>query len=146
MAAPTPSPFEGSNFIVDLGAGDDTSIARVDFPVALLDEVAYRSGNDKTAEPRKQPGLASYSHLVLHRGLTTNPDLWNWWEQARNGDPAVDREVRVKLLDASRQPVLTWRFRSAFPAVYRLGPLDAASSDIVIETVELAFDSMDTET
>jgi phage tail-like protein len=146
MAAPTPSPFEGSNFIVDLGAGDDTSIARVDFPVALLDEVAYRSGNDKTAEPRKQPGLASYSHLVLHRGLTTNLDLWNWWELAREGDPTVDRDVRVRLLDAGRQPVLAWRFRNAFPAVYRLSPLDAASNDIVVETVELAFDSMDTET
>ena len=146
MAAATPSPFEGSNFLVDLGAGDDTSITRVDVPLALLDEIAYRSGNDKTAEPRKQPGLASYSHLVLHRGLTTNLDLWNWWEQARNGDPTVDRDVRVKLLDASRQPVLTWRFRNAFPAVYRLSSLDATSSDIVMETVELAFDSMDTET
>ena len=140
-----PDPFEGSHFVVDLGTGDDASIARVDLPVAVLDEVAHRSGNDKAAEPRKQPGLASYSHLVLHRGLTTNLDLWNWWEQARNGDPSVDREVRVKLLDAAHQPVLTWRFRNAFPAVYRLSRLDAASSDVVIETVELAFDSMDVE-
>lgn len=143
---PTPGPLEGSNFLVDFGAGDDTSIARVDLPVALLDEVAYRSGNDKANETRKQPGLASYSHLVLHRGLTTNADLWNWWEAARNGDPAVDREVRIKLLDATHQPVLAWRFRNAFPAVYRLSPLDAAASDAVIETVELAFDSMDLET
>jgi phage tail-like protein len=140
-----PDPFEGSNFVVDLGAGDDTSISRVDFPVAVLDEVAYRSGNDKAAEPRKQPGLASYSHLVLHRGLTTNLDLWSWWEQARSGDPTVDRDVRVKLLDSTHQRVLTWQFRHAFPAVYRLSPLDAASSEVVIETVELAFDSMDVE-
>jgi phage tail-like protein len=146
MAAPTPSPLEGSNFLVDLGAGNDASIARVDFPVALLNEVAYRSGNDRTAEPRKQPGLASYSHLVLHRGLTTNLDLWSWWEQARVGDSAVDRDVRVKLLDAGRQPVLTWLFRSAFPAVYRLSPFDAAANDVITETVELAFDSMDAET
>jgi hypothetical protein len=41
----------------------------------MLDEVAYRSGNDKTVEPRRQPGLASYSHLVLHRGLSANLDL-----------------------------------------------------------------------
>ncbi len=41
--------------------------------------------------------------------------------------------------------VLTWRFRNAFPVVYRLSPLDAAASDLVIETVELAFDSMDVE-
>ena len=140
-----PDPLEGSNFVVDLGAGDDTSIARVDLPVAMLDEVAYRSGNDTTVEPRRQPGLASYSHLVLHRGLSANLDLWNWWKQARSGDPAVDRDVRVRLFDATRQPVLTWRFRNAFPVVYRLSPLEAASSDAVIETIELAFDSMDTE-
>ncbi len=146
MATPTPGPLEGSNFVVDLGAGDDTSIARVDLPVAVVDEVAYRSGNDKTAEPRKQPGLASYSHLVLHRGLTSNLDLWHWWEQARGGDATVDRDVRVRLLDPSRQPVLTWRFRNAFPVSYRLSPLDATSSDIVVETVELVFDSMDAET
>ena len=64
---------------------------------------------------------------------------------SRGGDPSVDRDVRVKLLDATHQPVLTWRFRNAFPAVYRLSPLDASSSDVVEETVELAFDSMDAE-
>ena len=140
-----PDPLEGSNFLVDFAGTDDASFSHVDLPVALLDEVAYRSGDDKANEPRKQPGLASYSHLVLSRGLTTNLDLWSWWEAARNADPAVDRTVVVKLLDGTGQLVLTWKFRNAFPAVYRLSPLDAASSDLVIETVELAFDSMDVE-
>lgn len=140
-----PDPLEGSHFIVDFAGTEDASFSHVDLPVAVLDEVAYRSGNDKANEPRKQPGLASYSHLVLSRGLTTNLDLWNWWEAARNGDPAVDRNVVVKLLDGTLQLALTWKFRNAFPAVYRLSPLDAASSDLVIETVELAFDSMDVE-
>ncbi|WP_457254714.1 phage tail protein [Pedococcus sp. P5_B7] len=140
-----PDPLEGSNFIVDFAGTDDASFSHVDLPVALLDEVAYRSGDDRANEPRKQPGLASYSHLVLSRGLTANLDLWNWWEAARNADPAVDRTVVVKLLDGTGQLVLTWKFRNAFPAVYRLSPLDAASSDLVIETVELAFDSMDVE-
>ena len=140
-----PDPLEGSNFLVDFAGTDDASFSHVDLPVALLDEVAYRSGDDKANEPRKQPGLASYSHLVLCRGLTTNLDLWNWWEAARNGDPSVDRNVVVRLLDGTGQLVLSWKFRNAFPAVYRLSPLDAAASDLVVETVELAFDSMDVE-
>ena len=140
-----PDPLEGSNFIVDFAGTDDASFSHVDLPVALLDEVAYRSGDDKANEPRKQPGLASYSHLVLSRGLTTNLDLWNWWEAAHNGDPSVDRNVVVRLLDGTGQLVLSWKFRNAFPAVYRLSPLDAAASDLVVETVELAFDSMDVE-
>lgn len=140
-----PDPLEGSNFIVDIGAGDDASFSRVELPHAVVDEIAYRSGNDKSSETRKQPGLASYSHLVLTRGLTTNLDLWSWWESARNGDSAVDRDVLVRLLDDTRQPVMAWQFRNSFPVVYRLSPLDAAASELVLETIELAFDSMDVE-
>lgn len=139
-------PFEAANFVVDFGgASGAASFSRVELPVAVLDEIAYRSGNDKANEPRKQPGLASYSHLVLSRGLTTDLDLWNWWETARNGDPATDRNVRVRLLDSTGQPVMVWLFRNAFPAVYRVSPLVAGSSEVVLETVELAFDSMDVE-
>jgi phage tail-like protein len=140
-----PDPLEGSNFSVDLGDGVAHSFSRVELPVAVLDEVAYRSGADKSAEPRKQPGRASYTHLVLSRGLTTDLSLWTWWEAARDGDTGIDRAVVVTLLDPTRQPRLRWRFRNAFPVVYRLSPLDTSSGDVVVETVELAFDSMDAE-
>ena len=144
MAAPH-DPFEASNFLVDYGGdGGATTFSHVDLPVAVLDEIAYRSGSDRSNEPRKQPGLASYSHLVLTRGLTAELDLWAWWESTRNGDGA-DRDVVVRLLDATGQPVMTWQFRNAFPAVYRVSPLDAGTSEAVLETVELAFDTMDLE-
>jgi hypothetical protein len=62
-------PFEVSTFVVDYGgASGATTFSHVDLPVAVLDEIAYRSGSDRANEPRKQPGLASYSHLVLTRG------------------------------------------------------------------------------
>jgi phage tail-like protein len=138
-------PFEASTFVVDYGgASGATTFSHVDLPVAVLDEIAYRSGSDRANETRKQPGLASYSHLVLTRGMTSNLDFWDWWESTRNGDGA-DRDVVVRLLDGTGQLVLTWQFRNAFPAVYRVSPLDAASSDVVLETLELAFDTMDIE-
>jgi phage tail-like protein len=144
MAAPH-DPFEASNFVVDYGgASGATTFSHVDLPVAVLDEIAYRSGNDRANEPRKQPGVASYSHLVLTRGMTSDLDLWTWWESTRNGDGA-DRDVVVRLLDGTGQLVMTWLFRNAFPAVYRVSPLDAASSEVVLETLELAFDTMDLE-
>jgi phage tail-like protein len=144
MAGPH-EPFEASNFLVDYGgAGGATLFSHVDLPVAVLDEIAYRSGNDRANEPRKQPGLASYSHLVLTRGMTADLDLWTWWETTRNGAGA-DRDVVVRLLDGTGQLLLTWMFRNAFPAVYRVSPLDAASSDALLETLELAFDTMDIE-
>jgi len=142
-------PYEGSNFLVDLGNGDPHDIRstfiRVELPEAIIDEVAYRSGNEKTNESRKQPGLAKYSHLNLMRGLLGSTDLWDWWKQARQGQPNVDRTVVVTLLDEERSPVWTWRFRNAFPVNYRIAPLDAGRSDIVMEELTLTFDSMDIE-
>ena len=139
------TPFEGSHFSVDLGTGDDKAFSRVELPVATLDEVAHRSGSDRTAEATKAPGLARYSHLVLHRALTTDLDLWHWWVAARSGARDVDRTVRVRVLNEALEPVLTWTFRNAFPVVHRVAVLDAGSSDVVVETLELAFDSMDVE-
>ena len=142
-------PYEGSNFLVDLGIGDPTDIRstffRVEMPNAIIDEVAYRSGNDKTQEARKQPGLAKYDHVVLKRGLLGSTDLWEWWKQAREGQPNVDRNISITLLDEERAPVWIWHLRNAFPVNYRVTALDANCSDIVIEELTLTFDSMDIE-
>jgi len=58
----------------------------------------------------------------------------------------MHREVVVRLLDGAGEPVMAWRFRGAFPAVHRLSPLDTTTRAPVMETVELAFDTMDAET
>ncbi len=144
MAA-TPDPFEGSNFTVEIDGQAGISFSRVELPLAVVDEVAHRSGSDRTSASRKAPGLSHYSHLVLTRGLTADLELWRWWSTARDGDPAVDRNVVVRLLDATRAPALAWQFRNAFPVVYRVTALDASSSALVLETVELAFDTMEAE-
>ena len=142
-------PYEGSNFLVDIGTGDPTDIRstffRIELPNAMIDEVAYRSGNDKTQDARKQPGLAKYDHVTLKRGLLGSTDLWDWWKQAREDQPNVDRNVSITLLDEERSAVWIWHFRNAFPVNYRVTPLDASCSDIVIEELTLTFDSMDIE-
>lgn len=69
-------------------------------------------------------------------------DLFDWWEQVRAGDEYVRRTVTVQPLDERRQTVWAWRFTDAFPAAYRFSPLDADSSDLVGEILELAFTRM----
>jgi phage tail-like protein len=149
MAIQRDHPYEGSNYLVDLGVFDPADIratfCRVELPDAIVDEVAYRSGNEKTQDARKQPGLAKYTHLVLKRGLIGSTDLWEWWKQAREGQSNVDRNITITLLDEERVPVWSWRFRNAFPVNYRVTPLDASSSDIAVEELTLTFDTFDIE-
>jgi phage tail-like protein len=147
MATFRDHPYEASNFLVDMGTYDSSdaraTFFRVELPDATVDVVAYRNGNEKSQESRKQPGLANYGPLVLKRGLSGSTDLWEWWKQAREGQPNVDRNITITLLDEERAAVWTWRFRNAFPVNYRVDPLDAGSSDIAVEELTLTFDSMD---
>jgi phage tail-like protein len=149
MATLRDHPYEGSNFLIDMGVFDPSDIRatffRVELPDAIVDEVAYRSGAEKTQDARKQPGLAKYGHLVLKRGLIGSTDLWEWWKQAREGQSNLDRNITITLLDEERVPVWSWRFRNAFPVNYRVTSLDASCSDIAVEELTVTFDSMDIE-
>jgi phage tail-like protein len=149
MATLRDHPYEGSNFLIDMGVFDPSDIRatffRVELPDAIVDEVAYRSGAEKAQDARKQPGLAKYGHLVLKRGLIGSTDLWEWWKQAREGQSNLDRNIMITLLDEERVPVWSWRFRNAFPVNYRVTSLDASSSDIAVEELTVTFDSMDIE-
>jgi phage tail-like protein len=148
MAVLRAQPYEGSFFVVDLGAGiapgdPQARFLRVELPEARVDDVTYRSGEDPTMAARHEPGLTTYGRLVLKRGLIGSLDLWEWWKQARSGDRNVDRDIAVQLLDEDRAVVWRWRFLRAFPVAYRVTPLDATTSDIVAEIIELTFDAME---
>lgn len=143
MALIRDHPYERSYFLVELGTGSKPSPFRsVDLPVATTEVVASRSGDDKALEPEKRPGLVGYTNLVLTRGLTGETDLFDWWEQVRAGEREVHRDVTVSLLDEAHDTVWTWRFTFAFPTVYRFSQLDADSSELVDEVLELAFTRM----
>lgn len=132
--------YERSFFLVDLGDGSDASPFRcVELPIATTDVVVSRSGTDRTVEPQKRPGLVTYSNLVLVRAVAGRTDLYEWWEQVRSGEADVRRNVTVTLTDERHEPVWTWRFSDAFPAVYRFSSLDADSSELVDEVLELTF-------
>ena len=146
MPGPRPAPLRSSSFLVDCGVNRPEFTA-VELPAATLDVVSYRSGSDRGAGASEQPGDLDYGRLVLHRTVMPGDlDLWTWFAAARDGADGVDRDVTVSLLNARLEPVAGWRFRSAFPAAYRISPLDAASDALVTETVELAFDTMDART
>jgi hypothetical protein len=50
--------------------------------------------------------------------------------------------VTVTLLGADRAPVMTWRFSNARPVVLAYSPLRAHEGEVLMETIEIAFDAM----
>jgi phage tail-like protein len=148
MAIVRERPYLNGNFQVDLGTGDVDSVraafTQVILPDATVLPVEYRAGSERGSESRQLPGAVQYTHLVLRRGLIGETDLYEWWSQARSGDPAVRRNVTVGLLSENRGDVVwRWRFTNAWPTKYTTSSLDAGNENVVLEEIELAFERME---
>ncbi len=143
MATLRERPWLGTNFVVDLGAGEgpEEGFTAVVLPEGVLDVVEYRAGNDNLFSTRKLPGLTRYRNVLLTRGVLGSLSLYEWWDQARNGSRDVFRNVTIQLLSEDRSEVaLTWKIVNAWPVRYHVSDLDADSSEAALETIELAYD------
>jgi hypothetical protein len=126
-----PRPVGNANFLVDLGLGDpeapEAGFAEVLLPPLRSDE----AGADATP-----------SRLVLRRGVTGALDLYAWWDKSRRARKPQPREVTVTLLGPGREPVMRWRFSNARPVSLSYSPLRASEGTVLMETIEIAFDTM----
>ena len=150
MATLRDRPYSRGNFLVDLGTGDPASVqagfAEVVLPDASIETHEYRNGNERANEPRKLIGSASYGNLILKRGVIGSLDLYDWFNQVRNGDTAAYRNVTVQLLSEDRQAVvLTWKLRNASPVRHAFSELAANACEPALEVLELAFERLEIE-
>lgn len=153
MAVLRDNPYANNNFLVDLGTGDDatpdTGLLEVIFPEARLSVESYRSGNDKTSEPRKLLAQTQYGNLILilRRAGIGSLSWYNWWNEARSGNVKnVVRTIRVSLLGEDRAgPVLIWRFPRARPVCHQFSSLHAMGTGAQLESLEIAFERLEME-
>ncbi len=132
-------PYTGANFLVSIGDGDGMApaagFAEVIFPPLVL---------DRSREPGAVPSAPADGLLVLRRGVTGNLDLYKWWDEMRRTQARATRTVVVQLLAGDHASVvMTWRFVRAYPVSVAYSPLRAMDGGILMETMELAFDSVE---
>ena len=139
MAVMRDRPYVNSNFLVDLGTGESNSVtagfAEVIFPVLTTGSTKPRDGD--TA------GANESNRLILKRGLIGALDLYSWWSSAPRGKKPQRRTVKIELLGEDHSIVMTWCFRKAYPTSLSYSPLRATEGGVVMETVELAFASVE---
>jgi phage tail-like protein len=102
----------------------------------------YREGDDVAT--RRLIGRTSYDNVVLKRGLDLNKSLWEWRKEViekRVEDPRATVKIEVWTRGGSPhfgQRVKEYTIKYAWPAIYELEEMSADTSDVLIETVELA--------
>lgn len=135
-------PYNSFNFAVEFDG-----IARMHFQEAnglesAIDIVEHREGGDNITT-RKLPGMVKYSNIVLKWGLTDEIELYNWHRQWATGDPAAKRvSGSIVLYDRQRTEKRRWNFTNAWPCKWTGPAFNAESSEVAIETLELAHEGV----
>lgn len=105
-----------------------------------VDVIEFHDGNDLTL--RKRPGRARYSNIVLKRGYTNNPELWDWTKAVLDG--TVERKSgSVIMLDDAGGEITRYNFFEGWPCRWRGFDFDAASLGTSVEELEIAVERIE---
>jgi len=134
-------PYAGFNYLVsidDVEVAGFSEVSGLDFEIEAIE---YRDGADVEPRVRKVPGLRKYGNITLKRGITGQNAFWAWVLEALEG-PVSRRNGTISLLDEARQAVVMWHFTDGWPCKYRGPDLNAAASEIAIESVEICHEGL----
>lgn len=149
MAVLRDQPYGNYNFLVDIGDGAEgpqAGFSEVILPTAEIEVIEYRNGNAKESGVIKLPGRQRYDNLVLKRGIIGALNLYQWWNDVRNGNFGARRNVVIHLQNEERSDiVMTWKLFRAWPAKYTGPRLAGKGNDVAIEALEIAFERLEVE-
>ena len=144
---PTEELFGAYNFLLEIsGVINDNKVIVGGFKtVSGMDSeteiIEFKQGNDMVV--RKKPGRTTYNNIVLERGYTATDDLWQWRKNIEDGK--IDRRAgSVIILDQDGQTeVARYNFFEGWPCKWHVPEMDADSSAMAIEKIELACEKIE---
>lgn len=89
----------------------------------------------------KIPGNVKSGNITLKRGMTNSLAIWKWFEAVQEGKWASQRKnAALTIYDQSGQEQARFELAGAWPASYKIADVNARSSDIEIEEIEVAYE------
>lgn len=135
-----PYPHGKFRYKVEIDGLDAGGFSEVTGFDASIDVMEYREG-DMVQTPMKIPGLKKYGNITLKQGLADSMVLYEWMTSGINGE--VDRKtITITLLDDEEAPAASWQVINAWPMHYTAPDFNATSSEVAIETLEIAHEGM----
>jgi phage tail-like protein len=96
---------------------------------------SYREGGVNDRE-HKLATLTTYGNIVLERGVV-DARLWDWHRDVVEGR-IKRRTLSIIVLDETGTEAKRWHADAAYPVKWSTADLDAASSQVLVESVEFA--------
>jgi len=128
-------PYRTFRFRVEFDHAQHGGFARVKGLTRETKVDSYKEGGVNEFE-RKFAGMTTFGNLVLEHGLVSTY-LWDWHEEVVEGR-LQRRAITVSLRDTTDAEVWRWVFDGAFPVKWSGTDLDAATTQVLVESVEFA--------
>jgi len=119
------------------------------------DLIEYREG-DYEISPRKIPGLNKFENVTMERGVSFNNEVVMWRRNvayagsgagfSQEGYPPgaeFRKNLHVLLIDRNGITSKMWQLIDAWPKSLKYSDMDALTSDVFIETLEIATEGID---
>ena len=90
------------------------------------------------------PKSATYTNLVLKRGLLRQASLTGWFNQTLKFENLTYKDVVINLLggdSGSSVPLVSWSIKNAYPISMKISPFSSNKSELVIEEIELKYET-----
>lgn len=100
----------------------------------------YRAGgqNDRVF---RFPTRAAYPNITLSRGIGFSEDLYLWHEEFLKGE-GKRRNGLIFLANETRIPIKAWTFENGIPVKWSGPQLNAGTSALAIEKLEIAHEKL----
>lgn len=136
-------PYGAFNFTVEIDGVTVAGFSEISGLNSESDVVEYRTGGEDITN-RKLPGLKKFANLVLKRGFTASDDLWQWRKRVMDGQ--TERQSgTIVLRNEARDPAIKWVFREGWPSKWEGPAFNAKTSEVAIETLEIACEGVEME-
>ncbi len=107
---------------------------------ASIDVIEYREG-DMVQTPMKLPGLKKYGNITLKQGVADSMVMYEWMIAGVEGE--VERKtITITILDETETATASWQVINAWPAKYTAPDFNALTSEVAIESIEIAHEGM----
>lgn len=134
-------PYRNFRFRLEVDGLDAGSFSEVSGFDATFDVVEYRAGDDPVITPTKLPGLIKYGNITLKWGSSENMVLYDWLIDITEGT-IEKKTVTLTALDEEGNSAASWRCINAWPVKYTAPDFNGTSSEVAIETIELAHEGL----
>lgn len=103
-----------------------------------MDLETYREGGENRFV-HQLPVKSNYSDLTLKRGIVLDSTLIKWCTDTFESMIVKPTDLVISVLNDDHEPLLSWNVKHAWPKKWTVSDLNAESSELVIESMELTY-------